>query len=112
MDKKFNKELTKISSEIFIKESFNLSFLTSEIIERVLSLRVIEADDFEIETLEKYRYFDNFFILKIKQNHYLINTTFIDVYYKLTDPILLNDYKVFQRKDKLKKIQKNIEQKD
>ena len=108
MENSFNEKLDLISSEIFNKESLNLSFFSSEIIECVLSLKIIEVDNFLPETLEKYRYFDNFFILKIEQHYFFINTSYIDVYYPTLNPLKINDYNVHQRKDKLKKIEGNI----
>jgi hypothetical protein len=107
---KNRENLDKISSESFNKSSLNLSFFNSDIIESILSLIIIEDDNFLIETLEKYRYFDNFFVLKIDMDYYFVNTAYIDVYYTNSlPPLKLNDYNIFQRKDKLKKIQKNID---
>jgi len=102
-------KLDMISSEIFNKESLNLSFFDKDVIEDVLSLDVIEDVDYSINTLRKYRYFAGFFLLKIGMDYYLINNSFIDVYYPEYKPLKLNDYRVHQRKDKLKKIEENIE---
>lgn len=98
-----------ISSEIFNKESLNLSFFDNDVIEEVLALDVIEDVDYSIDTLQKYRYFAGFFLLKVSMDYYLINNSYIDVYYPEYKPLKLNDYRVHQRKDKLKKIEKNIE---
>jgi len=105
----FYKNLDLVSSEIFNKESLNLSFFDKDIVNSVLSLDVIEDEDYSIDTLRKYRYFAGFFVLKIGMDYYLINNSYIDVYYPEFNPIKLSDYKVFQRKDKLKKIEDNIE---
>jgi len=104
-----NKNLDLISSEIFNKESLNLSFFDKDTINSVLSLDIIEDEDYSIGTLRKYRYFAGFFVLKVSMDYYLINNSYIDVYYPEFNPIKLNDYKVFQRKDKLKKIENNIQ---
>jgi len=102
-------KLDMISSEIFNKESLNLSFFDKDVIEDVLSLDVIEDVDYSINTLRKYRYFARFFLLKVSMDYYLINNSYIDVYYPEYKPLKLNDYRVHQRKDKLKKIEENIE---
>ena len=104
------KKLDKISSEIFTVKSLNLSFFDKDIINCVLSLDVIEDDDFSIETLMKYRYYSNYYILKVNMNYYFISNSYINVYYPEFDPLKINDYTVFQRKDKLKQIQENIDE--
>ena len=104
-----NSKLDMISSEIFNKESLNLSFYDKDVVNSVLALRIIEDVDFSTKTLEKYRYFDHFFILKINDDYYFINTNYIDVYYITLSPLKINDYNIYQRKDKLKQIQNNID---
>ena len=110
MNKFCTKKLETISSEIFSSESLNLSFFDKEVRECVLSLDIFEDEDYSFETLDKYRYHNSFFILKIDKDYYLINTSHIDVYYSTLKPLRIVDYYVYQRKDKLKKIQKNIDE--
>ena len=107
-----NKQLDLVSSEIFNKESLNLSFFDTDVIECVLSLNVIEDVDYSIDTLRKYRYFSEFFVLKVSMDYYIINNSYIDVYYPEFTPLKISDYRVHQRKDKLKKIEDNIETKE
>ena len=102
--------LDLVSSEIFNKESLNLSFFNTDVIESVLSLNVIEDVDYSINTLRKYRYFSEFFILKVSMDYYIINNSYIDVYYPEFKPLKIADYRVHQRKDKLNKIEDNIDQ--
>ena len=96
--------LELMSSEIFNNESLNLSFFKREMIDDVLSLKIIEDHDVSLETLNKYKYFDHYFILKVGNNFYFVNSSYIDTYYNDVKPLKLNDYHVYQRKDKLKKI--------
>lgn len=103
------KKLDMISSEIFNKESLNLSFFDKDIIDSVLSLDTIEDTDYSVDTLRKYRYYAGFFILKVGMDYYLINSSYIDVYYPEFKPLKISDYKVFQRKDKLKKIENVVD---
>ena len=105
----FYKDLDLVSLEIFNKESLNLSFFNKEVIESVLSLDIIEDENYSIDVLRKYRYFSKFFILKIGIDYHFINSSYIDVYYPEFKPLKLGDYRVFQRKDKLKNIEDNIE---
>ncbi len=103
-----NTQLDLVSLENFNKESLNLSFFDKDVIEQVLSLNVIEDVDYSIDTLRKYRYFSDFFLLKVSMDYYFINNSYIDVYYSEFKPLKLNDYRVHQRKDKLKKIEDNV----
>jgi len=102
-------KLEKISSESFNKDSLNLSTFDKDVIDCVLSLKIIEEADLSTETLSKYRYFDSFLILKIDACYHFVNTSYIDIYYSNKSPLKINDYNIFQRKDKLKKIENNIE---
>ncbi len=103
-------KLDKISSESFNNDSLNLSYFDRDVVESVLSLDIIEDVDLSVDTLNKYRYFDNFFILKVENEYYFVNTAYIDIYYSNSSPLKINDYNIFQRKDKLKVIEMNIDE--
>lgn len=100
-------KLKDVGSLIFEKESISLSTFDKETIMCVLDLRIIEDDNCEERTLEKYKYFDKYFILKVEKNYYFIDTSFAGVDHLLK----IDDYYVHQRKDKLTQIQNKIEQK-
>ena len=110
MNSDFYKKLNEISLQIYMGESVNLSTFNKDIIECVLSLRIIETDDFNDKTLEKYKYFDRYFILKVENNYYFVNTDAINISY-INHISKIADYHVYQRKDKLNEIKKNINNK-
>lgn len=99
-----NETLEIINSETFNKESLNLSFFKRDVIDNVLSLKIIEGKDTSLDTLNKYRYFDNYYILKVDKDFFLINSSYVDIYYNEFKPLKINDYHIYQRKDKLKEI--------
>ena len=97
--------LSLISSEIFSKKSLNLAFYDKDVIECVLSLDIIQDKDCEVDTLKEYIYFANYFILNVGDDFYFITTSHINTYYDNMKPLKISDYKVHQRKDKLKQIE-------
>jgi hypothetical protein len=88
----------------------NLSSFDLQLRKHILSLRVIEDEDISVDIVQKYKYFDAFFVMKTPNNNYYLidNQLYSDSYSPAS--LKLNDYNIYQRKQKIIQIE-NISEK-
>ena len=100
MDSKDRKLLKELSSQIFSKKSVNLSSYSREMIDAVVNLTVVENET----DLKKLKNYDYFLVVKKGDDYLFLDTSMVDTSGPLNPLIKLENYNLYLRKEKLKKI--------
>lgn len=96
------KILKEFSSQNFSKSSVNLSSFSKNVIDTIVNLIVVE-DETDLKKLKNYDYF---LVLKNKSEYFFLDTSLVDTA-PLNPLIKIENYSLYLRKEKLKKIKEN-----
>jgi len=97
------KILKEFSSQNFSKSSVNLSSFSKNVIDTIVNLIVVE-DETDLKKLKNYDYF---LVLKNKAEYFFLDTSLVDTSAPFNPLIKIENYSLYLRKEKLKKIKEN-----